>query len=53
MLEDHLLDQIKIWGLFSGAVNEQGGESTHRLFNDHQHMTSKQFFSSVPYLQSS
>ena len=40
MLEDHLVDQMTIWGMFSGAYNEQGGESTHKLFHEHEHMTS-------------
>ena len=33
------MEQIELWGMFSGSWNEQGGESTHALFNRHQHMT--------------
>ena len=33
------MEQIELWGLFSGSWNEHGGESTHALFNRHQHMT--------------
>ncbi|XP_063681801.1 uncharacterized protein LOC134816823 isoform X2 [Bolinopsis microptera] len=39
LLEDHFLEQIQLWGMFSGSFNEQGGESTHSLFKNHEHMT--------------
>ena len=39
MLEDHLDEQIRLFGLFSGAWNEQGGECTHALFNNQRHVT--------------
>lgn len=41
MLEDHLVDQIKLWNFFLGIADEQGGEATHAQLNKDEYMTSK------------
>lgn len=43
MLEDHVTDFIKQWGLGLGIYNEQGGESIHAEYN-----ILKKQFSSIP-----
>ena len=34
MLEDHVIDFIRKWGLGIGIYSEQGGESIHAEFNN-------------------